>query len=279
LPEALVNRILAPSFLDGPGSRMAIFLQGCGLACVYCHNPETRTPCDGCGACVPACAQGALSLADGRVRHDPGRCAACDRCLEACPAGSSPRCRVLGVEDLLAEVRPWRPYLDGLTFSGGECTLQAEFLLAFLPRLRAATGLPVLLDTCGDTDEAAFAALVAEADGFLFDVKALDEDCHRALTGTGNRRILRNLERAARAGKVAELRTVAVPGHTDDPGALRALAVLVAGLGPAVPLRVAGFRPQGVRGPLGRSAALGGERLRELCAPAAAVLGNRLSIR
>ena len=65
---APVNRILPLSTVDGPGCRAAVFLQGCNLACAYCHNPETQNLCTGCGACVPACPAGALSLESDRVR-------------------------------------------------------------------------------------------------------------------------------------------------------------------------------------------------------------------
>ena len=79
---APVNRILPLSTVDGPGCRAAVFLQGCNLACAYCHNPETQNLCTGCGACVPACPAGALSLESARilrslkyryVLHPPGR--------------------------------------------------------------------------------------------------------------------------------------------------------------------------------------------------------------
>jgi len=279
LPEGLVNRVIVPSFVDGPGSRMAVFLQGCGLACVHCHNPETRVPCGSCGACVEVCPQGALEYVEGRVAHRAERCAACDRCLEACPNGSSPRCRTLDTDALLAEVRPWVPFLDGITFTGGECTLQGAFLLDCLPRLKAETGLDLLLDTCGDVDGDVFEALLAVADGVLFDVKALGEEAHRALTGAGAGRILRNLDRAARAGKITEVRTVVVPGFTDDPAMLRDIALLVAGLGSGVPLVVAGFRPQGVQGALAQEKAVPPADLEHLCGPARAVLGDRLRLR
>lgn len=86
---APVNRILPLSTVDGPGCRAAVFLQGCNLACAYCHNPETQNLCTGCGACVPACPAGALSLESDRVRWArsaaPGAMPA-----SACAPGSPP---------------------------------------------------------------------------------------------------------------------------------------------------------------------------------------------
>ncbi|MFR8526854.1 MAG: 4Fe-4S binding protein [Flavonifractor plautii] len=88
---APVNRILPLSTVDGPGCRAAVFLQGCNLACAYCHNPETQNLCTGCGACVPACPAGALSLESDRVRWAAERCAGCDACIRLCPRFASPR--------------------------------------------------------------------------------------------------------------------------------------------------------------------------------------------
>lgn len=277
-PAGLVNRILAPSFVDGPGARMAVFLQGCGFSCLHCHNPETWNPCGGCGLCVPGCPGGALEQVDGRIVHHPELCQSCDRCLQACPSHASPRCQSLAPAGLAATARPWKPYLDGLTFTGGECTRQAEFLLAAMPLIKAATGWSVLLDTNGEAPAGTFQALAAAADGFLFDLKALGP-AHRVLTGADPEPVLANLELAAAAGKLVEVRTVLVPGHTDDPAMLREMALRVRGLGPEVPLVVAPFRPQGVRGPLAGVPAPDPARVRDLCAPAAAVLGDRFRLR
>ena len=276
MPEARVNRILAPSFLDGPGSRMTFFLQGCNLRCLHCHNPETWQTCTACAQCLPACAAGALGLDHGRIRHDPGRCLECDRCLEACPSHASPRCRVLDLDQAMAAARAWAPYLDGITFSGGECTLQWEFLLAIIPRLQSELGLTVLLDTNGEMAPAVLEGLLGVADGFLFDVKTLDPAAHLALTGVANAGILANLRRAAAARKVVEVRTVLIPGLTDDPALVLAVARLVADLGPAVSLRLTPFRPQGVRGVLAEVPELSPERFEALCAPARVLLGPRL---
>jgi pyruvate formate lyase activating enzyme len=252
---------------------MAVFLQSCNLRCGHCHNPETWQACDGCGQCLPVCPGGALSPGPASLIHDAGRCLACDRCLEACPSHASPRARSLTVEQLLARAANWAPYLDGVTFSGGECSMQADFLLAASPRLRQ-LGLTVLLDSNGLMPEPVLAALAAASDGFLFDLKALDPEVHQALTGAGNGRILANLRRAAALGKVVELRLVLIPGLTDDPGLTRATAELAVDL--AVPLRLIRFRPQGVRGDLAGLAASSAETFLEACHPAAGILGQAL---
>jgi pyruvate formate lyase activating enzyme len=243
----LIQRILAPSFVDGPGSRMAVFLQGCNLHCRYCHNPETQGLCVACGACIPACPGGALSLDRGSLRFEASRCQACDRCIEACPASASPRTFPLTPRQLRERVRSAEPFLDGLTFSGGECTLQGAFLLDATRLLKRETPLSVLLDTNGSMGGDLLEALAKATDGFLFDLKAVDDDLHFRLTGAGNVPILRNLIRAARLGKVVEVRTIVVPGYTDTETEIHTIAQFVKDLAPDIPLRLTPFRPHGVR--------------------------------
>lgn len=255
---------------------MAIFLQGCDLTCVHCHNPETWQPCTACAQCAPSCPGGALEVLDGALRHDPARCLSCDRCLEACASHASPRTRTLTVDEVLAAARPWVPYLDGLTFSGGECTLQWPFLAQCLPRLREELRLPTLLDTNGNMEPAVLELLLPLCEGLLFDVKALDPQVHLALTGAGNDRILANLHRAAQAGKLTEVRAVLIPGATDHREFVLALAQRVASLGPGIPLRLSPFRPQGVRGPWAGVPTLAPAAFKALCEPAQALLGERL---
>lgn len=246
-PIGLVHRILAPSFVDGPGSRMAIFLQGCNLHCRYCHNPETQGICTACGTCIPVCPAKALSLEAGKLRFQESLCQACDRCLDTCPAWSTPHTFLLSPAELIERAKSIEPFLDGLTFSGGECTLQPDFLLEATRRLKGETGLSVLLDTNGLMDGEVLEALLPEVDGLLFDLKAMDADTHLHLTGEDNAIILRNLDHAARMGKVVEVRTVVVPGFTDSEAEIDAIARFVKTLASPVPLRLTPFRAQGVR--------------------------------
>lgn len=145
---APVNRILPLSTVDGPGCRAAVFLQGCNLACAYCHNPETQNLCTGCGACVPACPAGALSLESDRVRWAAERCAGCDACIRLCPRFASPKVTVMTASEVLSALAPSRPFIRGLTVSGGECTLYPDFLTELFTLARAG-GLGCLLDSNG----------------------------------------------------------------------------------------------------------------------------------
>jgi pyruvate formate lyase activating enzyme len=244
---AEIQRILVPSFLDGPGSRMAVFLQGCNLRCLTCHNPETIGVCAACGACVDRCPAQALSLGT-RMHHEASRCQDCGTCEAACPHSASPRSFPMTAGELVARYRAWAPFLDGLTFSGGECTLQAAFILETTPGLKAEGGT-VLVDTNGFMARETLEALASVVDGFLFDLKALNPEDHRRLTGEDPGPILANLDRVQALGRLAELRILVVPGFTDALETVDAMARRVLTLDPRIPIRLSAFRHQGVRGP------------------------------
>lgn len=244
--RGLVARMLPSSAVDGPGNRAVVFLQGCDFDCSYCHNPETRAPCIHCGLCVGACPAAALGMEAGAVLWDPARCLDCGACIAACPHDSSPKTEIMTVAEVLVRLERYRPFLRGITVSGGECGLQPEFLEALLRSSRAA-GLPGMVDTNGSADYAARSGLTEAAEGFMLDVKAWDEGEHRALTGAGNRTVLANLRFLAAAGKLYEVRTVVVGGLFDARTTVRETARVLAAAASAARYKLIRFRPQGVR--------------------------------
>ncbi len=214
-----VNRIIPFSAVDGPGNRTTIFLQGCNLDCKYCHNPETRALCIHCGACVAKCPAGALSIvqeqegpgaeAKSRVLFDPLKCVSCDTCIHTCAHDASPRILWMSADEVLAEIKKQMPFIRGVTVSGGECMLQAEFLTALFCKCKA-LGLSTLIDSNGMVDFSRYPELLAVTDGVMLDIKAYQEEDHIRVTGSSNKQVLQNAALLAGEGKLFEIRTVAV---------------------------------------------------------------------
>ena len=247
---ALVNKVIPFSCVDGPGNRTAIFLQGCNFDCKYCHNPETIHRCVNCGACVPYCKPGALTLENGTVHYDIAKCVLCDECFHHCPHGSSPRTRALTAEQVMTEVRKNVPFIRGITVSGGECTRWPEFLKELFPLARE-ENLTCLLDSNGSYDFSADPALLAVTDGVMLDVKSWEPEVFSGLTGGSGKNVKKNLLWLSQQGKLEEVRIVCVPGRVDVEDCILGIAdVLGQKETEKVLLKLIRFRHFGVRGEL-----------------------------
>lgn len=251
LLQATVSRILTWSCVDGPGNRLVIFLQGCNFACPSCHNPHTIGICDHCGDCVPACPTEALSLVDGRIVFDADACNHCDACLRACPISASPMTHTYTVEEVLELVRANRSFLNGITVSGGEATLQLKFIIALFSAIKADPDLADLtcfIDSNGHLGEMAWQRVLPVTDGVMLDIKAFDTGTHMALTSRGNERSLASARTLHAAGKLYELRILMIPAQTDTDVELDQLIALVTLLGTDLRVRLNAFQHHGVRG-------------------------------
>ncbi len=242
---------------DGPGIRTTVFLKGCPLACVWCHNPETIAPgpelgylahrCVGCGECVGVCAEGAHRMEGGRHVFERARCVACGACAEVCLGDALVFYgREMTPEQVLATVREDRTFYDttggGVTVSGGEPLLQPEFCAELLG-LAQGEGLHTAVDTCGMVSWEAFARVLAVTDLFLFDVKQIDPALHRRHAGSDNRLILENLRRLCEYGAAVEVRIPLVPGINDDDASIDAAGALLGGLEAIQAVTVLPFNP------------------------------------
>ncbi len=231
---------------DGPGIRTTVFLKGCPLRCLWCHNPEGQEArpeifyspekCIGCRFCESACRHGlhtfSAGAVDGTLEHAYLRddCVRCGECTRECYAGALELCgREMSAGEVLAEVLKDRPFYEssggGLTISGGEPLQQFEFTAALLGEARAA-GLHTVVETCGAGPTERFLALVPLVDLFYFDVKESDPALHRRYTGVGNDLILANLAAVDAAGASTVLRCPVIPGLNDRAEHFAAVAAL-----------------------------------------------------
>lgn len=226
--EGMIFDIGRFALRDGPGIRTTVFLKGCPLHCLWCHNPESRSgrpeiffrpeQCLGCGRCIAVCPRQCHRLIDGSRRFHRESCNGCGRCAAECHSGAL-ECvgRKMSVEKVIAEVLKDKLFYErsggGITLSGGEPLAQFEFTAALL---RAAGGhnLHTCLETSGFAPSAEIMRLVPSVDLWLWDVKARPED-HPRLTGVPAGPILENLHRLDRAGGNIILRCPLIPGVND----------------------------------------------------------------
>jgi pyruvate formate lyase activating enzyme len=244
-PTATIFDIQRFSVHDGPGIRTVVFFKGCGLSCVWCHNPEAvkRTPelayykercLDGCRQCLDVCPEDALrQQRSDRVRFD--RCTACGDCVDVCPANALTLVgREVTAQALLEEVRRDRPFYvatgGGITLSGGEPLLHGVFLQHFLP-LAKRERLHVTMETGGSASFGVLEKILSWVDLVLFDLKVIDPARHERLTGATNARIHENLARLVGRQTPLVVRMPVVPGMNTDDENIAATAKLLERLG------------------------------------------------
>jgi pyruvate formate lyase activating enzyme len=234
------------SIHDGPGIRTTVFLKGCALNCLWCHNPESIDPgpelmhwparCKRCQACIKACPLGALtSDPAGAILIDRAKCDLCGRCAEACLYDAMQIVgREVTVEEVVAEVERDRVFFEqsggGVTLSGGDPLVQPAFAEAVLEACRS-RGIHTALDTAGFAANGALERLARHADLVLFDLKVMDPEKHKSSTGVPNAVILENLKSLGDAGREVWVRAPLVPGVNDDDDNIRRTITLLRSLG------------------------------------------------
>jgi pyruvate formate lyase activating enzyme len=239
MSEGVIFDIKKFALHDGPGIRTTVFLKGCPLRCLWCHNVEGQSFAPelilrparclpGCRDCLSQCPERAIRKPGGRLIVDPGRCRACGNCAETCPAGAVEIAgRQLSAREVVDEVAQDSVFYEesrgGVTFSGGEPLAQPEFLEEMLRDCRE-RGFRTTVDTCGFVPPDTLARIEPLADLFLYDLKLMDARKHARLTGESNALILENLGRLARSGAEVVVRIPLIPGVNDDGDNLRRMS-------------------------------------------------------
>ena len=213
--KAPVNKIIPFSNVDGPGNRFAIFFQGCPFQCLFCHNPETIHLCNGCGNCIATCPSKAIYLENGVIHYNKERCIECDTCIKTCPSLSSPKVSLMNVNEILKEMKPVLPYIRGITVSGGEAMMHADFLIPLFQRVKT-LGLTCLIDTNGYYSFKNFDELLDICDGVMLDVKAFSSSFHFDITKEKNDIVLENLNYLLDRDKLMEVRTIIYPNFEKE---------------------------------------------------------------
>lgn len=246
-----LNKLLPFSLVDGPGNRLVLFLQGCNFNCVGCHNPYTINECDGCGVCVGECPVAALSIGSGVMPMvDRNVCDDCEICIQVCPSDSTPLSRFVTVEEMLDQIRPAAPFLAGVTVSGGESTLQADFVCALFSAIKddpALRSLTTFVDSNGSASRLTWDSLAPVTDGVMIDLKALDAQTHHDLTGQPNQPVLDSIRYLTELGLLYEVRLLIMPGYNDSDRHIADTARWLRSVNPAVRIKVIGFRRHGTR--------------------------------
>lgn len=222
--KATIFDIERGSFVDGPGIRTTVFFKGCNLRCPWCHNPESQgfepqmmfyeDKCLGCGKCKEMCAT-------------PGNCTLCGKCTFFCPVDARKVCgKLYTVHEVLSEILKDQSYYEhsggGVTFSGGECMLQVDFLEELLKTCKE-KGIHTAVDTAGHVPFENFEKVLPYTDLFLYDVKIFDSEKHREYIGVGNELILENLKKLLAMNAKVWVRIPVMAGVNDNLGEMQRL--------------------------------------------------------
>lgn len=205
MKKATIFDIQRNSFVDGPGIRTTVFFKGCNLKCAWCHNPESQA-------------------AKPQIMFYPDKCTKCGRCRDITEKDMDFICfndakEICGKEytsdEVFGEILKDKAFYvssnGGVTFSGGECMLQIDFLCEILKKCKE-NGIHTAVDTAGNVPWEYFERILKYTDLFLYDIKLFDSEKHTKYTGCGNKVILDNLKKLFKADAKVYIRIPIISG-------------------------------------------------------------------
>ncbi|MGA2109779.1 MAG: glycyl-radical enzyme activating protein, partial [Syntrophorhabdales bacterium] len=226
---------------NGPGIRTLILFKECPLRCRWCSTPESQKAgpeigvypdrCIRCARCIPLCPKKATRLTDDALLIDRSACDNCGVCVEACHSEAIVLLgKAMTVRELVDQAKKdsvfYRHSRGGVTLSGGEPLLAPSFTLELLKGLKE-EGISAGIDTCGHVPRANIEPLLPYVDFFLWDLKHLDPQKHKELTGASNHLILRNARFVSDANIPLSIRLPLIPGYNDSAQNIRAACEFV----------------------------------------------------
>lgn len=250
---------------DGPGIRTTVFFKGCPLRCVWCHNPESQKStvsvayysdkCILCGACADVCKSGCHVFTAPDNTSAPVHvfnresCTCCGACAENCSVGAIERLgKSVSADEVISEVMRdalfYKNSGGGLTVSGGEPLMQADFLAEILASAKE-KGVHTCVETCGFASAETVKKIAPLTDLFLFDIKETDSENHKLFTGVPLEPIIENLRLIDSLGVSTVLRCPIIPEKNLRDGHLRGIAELCASLKNVTEINVMAYHTLG----------------------------------
>lgn len=240
---ALIFDIKRFAINDGPGIRTTLFMKGCPLRCVWCHNPEGLLPtpvklytakkCIGCQSCVDVCPNHNLTLTSDGIK-DLGNCIACSKCTNECPTLALQMAgKEYKMDELMTIVEKERQVMEeskgGVTICGGEPFMHPEYLCELLDEL-GKRGFHRTVDTTLFTSEYNAKKVAERCELFLIDLKLMDSVKHKQYTAVPNDQILSNIRLVSEMGHAFWIRIPLIEGVNADDENLIASADFLASL-------------------------------------------------